>query len=304
MSRGVLLAIAAAIIASSLFGFLAWIYVQPHSPSEKKDFLQLITQIIGGIALIASLVFTWLNLHLTQKTTAENIANAHETLRISQDGQVTERFVKAIDQLGSKERLELRLGAIYTLERLSRMSEKDYWPIVDLMCAFVRSNAPSGNAKRSAPERMDIQAAMTMIGRRQPPQGAEEAAPLYLADTDLRELHLEQANLEGAVLWNASLEGSVLVQANLRRARLTGVSLKQANLAEAHCENALFSYTSVEGANFSQTHLEGADLSQALGLTKEHLKDAHLDATTKLPHGLSARHRARSTPRDHASGKT
>src|SRR5687767_8304711 len=57
-------------------------------------------QVLGGAALLLGLFFTWWN------------------LRIAQQGQITERFTRAVDQLGS-DKIEQRVGAIYALERLA-----------------------------------------------------------------------------------------------------------------------------------------------------------------------------------------
>jgi Pentapeptide repeats (8 copies) len=296
-------AIAIAIAFACLVAFLAWIYVAPATTAEKKDFLQLITQIFGGIVLLVSLIFTWWNLNLTQRAANQNLENAHETLKVTQEGQVTDRFLRAVEQLGNKDKIELRLGAIYSLERISRTSEVDYWPIIELVCAFLRSNAPvSGKETRAAAskrtpsnktrirDREDIQAAISMIGRRHR-AGKEELGNIYLASVDLSNLHLEQVNLVGAILWLSSLEGSVLWGADLRRASLTGVSLRNANLTEAHLENAFLSGSDMEGADLTRAHLEGAYMLGVDGLTFQQLESAYINEETKLPDHVSKRQR-------------
>jgi hypothetical protein len=60
---------------------------------------------------------------------------------VAQEGQITERFTRAIEQLGS-ERMEVRLGGIYALERIAKDSDKDYWVIMETLTAFIRENAP------------------------------------------------------------------------------------------------------------------------------------------------------------------
>jgi hypothetical protein len=40
--------------------------------------------------------------------------------------RITEGFSKAVEQLGS-DKLEVRLGGIYSLERISKESPDDYW---------------------------------------------------------------------------------------------------------------------------------------------------------------------------------
>ena len=53
-----------------------------------------------------------------------SLAMATRTYRLTQQGQITDRYTKAIDQLGS-EKLETRLGGIYALERIAVDSERD-----------------------------------------------------------------------------------------------------------------------------------------------------------------------------------
>jgi hypothetical protein len=55
--------------------------------------------------------------------------------------QITERFSQAIDQLGS-ESPEIRLGAIYALERIAREDRDYHWPIIEILSTSVRHFAP------------------------------------------------------------------------------------------------------------------------------------------------------------------
>ena len=43
---------------------------------------------------------------------------------------LAETFTRAIDQLGD-DKMEVRLGAIYALERIARESEEYHWPIME-----------------------------------------------------------------------------------------------------------------------------------------------------------------------------
>ena len=60
---------------------------------------------------------------------------------LSKDVQITNRFTKAIEQLGS-EQLEIRLGGIYALERISIDSLVDHFSIMEILSAYIRVNAP------------------------------------------------------------------------------------------------------------------------------------------------------------------
>lgn len=53
--------------------------------------------------------------------TARNAATACRIFELSEQGQVTDRYTKAIEQLGS-DKLNIRLGGIYALERIARDS--------------------------------------------------------------------------------------------------------------------------------------------------------------------------------------
>jgi hypothetical protein len=54
--------------------------------------------------------------------------------------RITESYSKAVEQLSS-DKIEQRLGGIYTLERISQESRKDYWTIMETLTAFVRERA-------------------------------------------------------------------------------------------------------------------------------------------------------------------
>ena len=71
----------------------------------------------------------------------------------AEQGLITERITKAIEQLGAEKtvykdgqantepNLEVRLGALYALERIAQDSERDHIPIMETLCAYIRENA-------------------------------------------------------------------------------------------------------------------------------------------------------------------
>jgi hypothetical protein len=63
--------------------------------------------------------------------------------------RITESFSKAIEQLGS-DKIEVRLGGIYSLERISKESPNDYWTVIENLTAFVRERS-----HRTETERID-----------------------------------------------------------------------------------------------------------------------------------------------------
>jgi Pentapeptide repeats (8 copies) len=133
--------------------------------------------------------------------------------------QVTESFEGAVTLLGHEDR-SVRLGAIYAFERIARQNREEHWPIMETLTAYVRERSPwtrqSGKQTAEAeqegavePPETDVQAALTVIGRRRL-EHEEERQRLHLSGTDLRSAMLDRAHLEGALLYGAHLEGADL----------------------------------------------------------------------------------------------
>jgi membrane protein implicated in regulation of membrane protease activity len=163
---------------------------------------------------------------------------ASRTYRLTQQGQLTDRYSKAIEQLGS-DKQDVRLGGIYALERIAKDSPPDGATIAEVLTAFIRSRAPWPPGRPDQPgedtpikdipflryRAPDVQAALTVLGR-QP--NMTKPQPLNLSDTDLRRADLSFLYLPGARLLGARLQG-----ANLRAAQLQRVNLSHAQLHEA-----------------------------------------------------------------------
>jgi hypothetical protein len=59
---------------------------------------------------------------------------------LSREGQVTDRYTKAVEQLGS-DKLDVRIGGIYALERVARDSARDHPTVMEVLSAFVREHS-------------------------------------------------------------------------------------------------------------------------------------------------------------------
>jgi hypothetical protein len=80
----------------------------------------------------------------------------YRQLRVTREGQITDRYTKAVDQLG-REHLDVRLGGIYALERIARDSPDDRATIEEVLTAYVRGHAswpplPSTPAEPTDPQ--------------------------------------------------------------------------------------------------------------------------------------------------------
>jgi hypothetical protein len=283
----------------------------------KNSIRQTFAQAVGGAVLLIGLFFTWRNIRTTERA-------SRETLRISQEGQITDRFTKAINQLGEAgpDKLAIRLGGIYALERIARDSEKDHWPAMEVLTAYVREHVPwkeeppsqenplvDGQQPTNPPQQSpkpatDIQAILSVIGRRTWTYNNRKDQRLDLCGTDLRGARLVEARLQGADFARARLQGARLVEAQLQGANLWKAQLQGADFARARLHGAFFVEAQLQEAklgeaDFSGIRLEGADLTNAIGLTWEQLKDAHLDGRTQLPAYLQPPEQAQPDSHEH-----
>jgi hypothetical protein len=154
---------------------------------QQNDVRTTLLQAVGGVVLLIGVYFTW------------------RQVQVSREGQLTERFNKAIDHLGAKE-LDLRLGGIYALERIAKNSKFDRPTIVEIFTAYARERSPLPNRQAVQMEETeehalnlqarapDIQAVMTVLGR----LSRVEGQLLDLSGVDLRKALLHGAKLERA----------------------------------------------------------------------------------------------------------
>jgi hypothetical protein len=246
-----------------------------------SDARTAVLQAVGGLLLAAGAIATW------------------RQVRISREGQITERFTRAVDQLGSDKR-DVRLGGIYALARIARDSQSDRVTIAEVLSAFVREHAPwppgndsgetltppSDGADRKPSlliDRMpDVHAAVNALSRLQ-----LEGVPRFdLSRTDLRRVTVD-GSLQGVNLMRANLQFAILPGGDLRNAWLNWANLQKAILQDADFRGAALTDADLRGANLRdadlrEAGLSGADLREAL-LQNTKLQQAMTDARTRWP---------------------
>ena len=282
-------AIAAAIVAALV---LLPPLIAPELPDaqaqfEVRDRARLtVATIVGGLILLASVWMSWRRASALEKQVAT-----------AQLGQITERFTRAIDQLGAVRpdnavAPEIRAGGIRSLERIAGESEDDFWPILDILSAYLRSAsrtpdrddwlvfAPRAQEIRS---RMDVAFTIEAITRLWPTERTANHRPLnlvgafvprvmlagkHLQGADLTRAHLKEAdlggsNLEDTRLDGANIEGAILQRANLRAASLAGTFLGGANLSFANLQGAFLQGADLDGVMLWGATLENANVGSA-----------------------------------------
>jgi len=251
--------------------------------------------------LLLGAYFTYRQLRISREQLLHTVEASRQQLRVTQEGQITERFTRAVDQLGSESR-DVQLGGIYALQQIGRSSPEERDAIYEILAAYVRVHSPWTDPHNVAPVDVGaiprlreyqpgVQAAMLVLGRR---TAGSSDVPLGLMGADLRRLRLSEtyipggANLENALFWRSSLINASLGKANLRGAKLGWTDLRhsfleEADLRKADLRRADLRYATLKDADLRGADLRGSDLREVRHLKQANLVDAKVNDQTKWP---------------------
>jgi hypothetical protein len=241
-------------------------------------------QTLGGFVIL-------LGAYLTLRQLQHNIEASRRDHELTRQGQITDRFTRAIDQLGSAD-VAVRLGGIYTLERIARDSPTDRRAINEILAAYVRLHSPRAADEALEPSssemRMtawrqltdtarlylrapDVQAAVTVLGRAAPVVDSERGLTtrgvhretLVLNRVDLRRADLRGGNFSHADMYGTNLQKAWMNEANLEGSSLQRAHLQWAYLANANLRNADLRHADLFGAAIDGTDFTGARASES-----------------------------------------
>jgi pentapeptide repeat protein len=267
------------------------------------------TTLLQGLAAVIVLIGAGIGASMTLRQVRATRAQITETATASRNQLRADRYTRAIDQLGEKNALAVRLGGLYALEGIARDSPDDRATIAEILCSYVRTapraNPPPPDAwverpKADAPPKEsssaarlsslasrapDVHAALMILGRWAERLG-DRPPVLNLHGAEIQGATLYQAQLQGASFYEAELQGASLVLAQLNlaaltRARLQSATLIGADLSYAHLQGATLVGANLRGANLAGADLQGANLADAQ-LQDANLDDAQLEDATLI----------------------
>ena len=228
-------------------------------------------------------------------TSQQQASAAHRQVDTTFQGLRNERYQKGAEMLGN-ERLSVRLGGIYALQRLAEEHPEEYHiQIMRLFSAFVRN--PTKDEEHllqvsmktgTATIREDVQAVMEAFGKRNQKALEIESKEKVLINLEgaylhnwkyvitgdeinLFGVHLPDANLSYATLWSVQLSNAILSNAILFKTMFWDSKLCSANMHGADMSEAIFGCSDTF---LYDADLSGANLSKATGLTQEQLNQA------------------------------
>ena len=205
-------------------GFFAWM----TQNKAALEVLGTLGTILAGLTAFVGLFFIGWQAHTAARRHGEQTEADRERL-------FTDNFTKAVELLGDDKR-QVRLGAIYILDRLSRESERDHWSIMEILASYLRERSTRGektpwweNEGRPRPP-IDIQAVLGAFRNRRLEDLQRDRAGQR--GFDLRAAILRWADLGGIDLRHADLTAANLRGADLRNARNLGQEQVNAALGD------------------------------------------------------------------------
>ena len=279
---------------------------KPGDPTAIRDLSYAIAVLLGVLVAASTVPFAlirvWIN-DRTIKAAERSTAAAERTTNAAEQGLITDRINTAVTGLGVEKtvkqtapdgnvtentdaNIEVRLGAVYALERISQDSDRDHMQIMEILCAYIRTNAPwdPETSMSSKEPRADIQAALTVIGRRAPDKIALERTKgfvLDLRDADLRGADLRDGDFAQAWFWHSNFQLAVLIRTNLKGANLWGANLSYARLFNTRFD----AKTNLEDTTFDKAFVFDTDFPDA-SVTQEQLSQMFASVDTRVPPAL------------------
>lgn len=254
----------------------------PQGRDEIWDFRFAIARLTGLTATLGgalALPFTLIRLRLTKE--------ANET---TEQGQITDRINSAVEGLGAEKiikidreestapNIEVRIGSILALERISRKNTDFHIQIVEILCAYVRLNSPAStlksteNLKKRPQQREDIDLCIKVLGRRSTRNKQQEyklRTRLDLRNCDLSGVDFRKGDYSGALFHHSNLEAALMrdskfIGAQFHYCVLSYVDLFQSELTGAYMDYADLSFNgnlvfaaSLRGVSFVGANLQG-----------------------------------------------
>ncbi|SOH93484.1 Pentapeptide repeat-containing protein [Monaibacterium marinum] len=228
---------------------------------------------------------------------------AQQQAKTAEQGLFTDRFTKAIDQLGAERsiksppqpieqgdsiitmqveesvpNIEVRIGAIYALERLAIDSARDQGTIIKILCVYIRTHAKMGTvyAKKylNVEPRADIQAAINAI------ISISRLFNELKEDINLSGSMLSKVNFSRANISNLILSYSYIAHSNFKYSTLHGMEARFSDIS-----NANFAYADLTGADLRHTELslgEPSFVFNGATLTGAHVGGAEWEGFSSL----------------------
>ncbi|MGW0091382.1 pentapeptide repeat-containing protein [Streptomyces sp. NPDC003328] len=166
------------------------------------------------------------------------------------------------------DKMDVRLGGIYALQRIMQDSIRDQPTIANVLATYVRTHAAKPPATgQDVPA--DVQAALAVLAARDTRHDGgfiPDLRGVWVPKTEISGLkvaHLPGGELQGAHMSGVDLHEADLQSADLRSANLSAAQLSHANLSSTNLTHTDLSGAGMPHVDLSRAKLSAADLSDA-----------------------------------------
>jgi Pentapeptide repeats (8 copies) len=223
----IIIAVIVVVAVAALLGVVLWrgldAYIDPTSPTEKKDLVQSFAVVVAGVVGSLSALAAVGNLYISRK----NLQQQRELELERSDRERALDYERAQEE-AVPEYIEQMMRLLSDKEMPLRMSEVDS-EVRILARLRTQTTLARLDGSRKAQVIQFLQAARLI---------RIDMPLVRLAGADLREADLSSANLFRAHLEGVHLEGANLSRTNLERAHLRGAYVTDEPLADANLQGA------------------------------------------------------------------
>jgi len=260
------------LILELMAGLWIWFQSGPNASTIAVTNIETVRNLSLALSAPLAAFGLWLAWKRTQQGFEQNQQQSNQ-VKLSQEGQISDRFQKAVEMLYS-EHLTARLAAIAALEQIRRERLVQYHVIVmQIFCDFInnpphilefseedridnrlahpwlQSASPLG-AKYWYRNRPDIDNILKNIGSR----GKNEA--ILEAESEFSP-YFNGSHIVTEIMSGGNFDGTIFVNCEFVNRSLKSVSLNGARFFSCNLVKFDFAFCSMEGAFFIQCPLDG-----------------------------------------------
>ncbi len=244
-------------------------------------FRSISLSIAGSITLLITILGVLLTLIRNLLTRQQN--------RTDEERLVTEQISRAVEQIGAYKQgvdeksyepnIEVRLGGLYSLQRIMKDSPRDEITIARNFSAYVRENVNKNKVKKkNVQPREDVQTALEIINQFNKVRREHERREIHtdLSRVDFNGYSIAHIDFSGFILRDIVFSDEKLFNTNFSKAYLRNADFsKTKNLMEVDFSNATLYNANLSGAILFKINVSGATLYHA-NLSKATLHDVDL----------------------------
>ncbi|MCX4970946.1 pentapeptide repeat-containing protein [Streptomyces sp. NBC_00654] len=174
----------------------------------------MFTVVVAAVVAVVGLWYSNVQTRQANEQARQATTQARDDRALAKEGQITDRYTAAVGNLG-EDKMDVRLGGIYALQRIMQDSHRDQPTIANVLATYIRTHAtkppPEG---QDVPA--DVHAALTILATRDTKQDSTFRLDLHGAKLPSIALTVRLVALHGADLRDVDLSGAQLHSADLR----------------------------------------------------------------------------------------